>query len=97
MMMFNDIEVTPEEIVRYIAELFIRNMKALDTIQLLKTQIDYMQELNSQIEALRQERNNLVAKLNTMEAENIQLRARVKELEDAYNVSDNKVKKRGKE
>lgn len=93
--MFDDLQVSPNEVLLYIAELYIRNMKSLETIALLKEQLKQIEDYKQRVDRANKERDNAVALANSYEAKIFELNKVIKELEDKI-ASISKDKKRGK-
>lgn len=79
--MFDDIEVNPDELLLYIAELYIRNMQNLKKISVLKEQLDYFSKQSDTIEKHKKHIDELQLKCNQQEALIIELESRIKNYE----------------
>lgn len=80
--MFDELQLNPQEVLLYIAELYIRNMKSLETISLLKSQLAQIEEYKNIASKANEERNNAVILANKYEAQIYELQTKIKQLEE---------------
>lgn len=92
--MFEDMQVDVNDLLLYIAELYIRNMKNIEKISLLKEQLSKIKEYEERIENLRRERDNAIALANSYEGKIFELNDTIRRLE--AELADYKSKKRTK-
>lgn len=78
--MFDEIHVETKDLLVYIAELYIRNMKNLEVIHGLVERSKQIESMQMEINKLIEEKNRLTLELNKLESENIQLRSEIEKL-----------------
>lgn len=89
--MFDNVEITPDELLLYIAELYIRNMQNLKKISLLKEQIEYFTKRNEEVDNLRKRSDDLQLKCNQQEALIIELESHIKDYEKTITELQSKI------